>query len=39
MKKFENPEFAITRFNVVDVISTSDIVNGENQTPTAPPRG
>ena len=37
MKKFENPEIELIKFEVEDVLTTSGL--GDNQTPTAPPRG
>lgn len=36
MKVFENPEIELTKFEMEDVITTSDdgiIIPGENQTP------
>lgn len=33
MKKFETPEIEITKFEVEDVITTSDFNLGDNETP------
>ena len=37
MKTFETPAIELIKFEVEDVLTTSGL--GENQTPTAPPRG
>lgn len=33
MKKFENPEIEVVAFEMIDVITTSVVPGGENETP------